>query len=221
MNKVYINIIKYLFFFIFLISILFFFFKNNIILFKNNNFQKKIFFMQKNKINFFENNKIYNIGETIKVIIKEKIIAVHNSNEETKNNKNKKIDILGDFPNYFNIKKNKNYDFLNIYNKKNEEISNEKNSKIKNIFLNIISVTIKKILSNGNLIIEGEKNIKINNITENIYISGIINPKMIDINNTIKSYNISNIIIKYNSICTNKYNNINWLKNLLMYILYI
>ncbi|WP_343189658.1 flagellar basal body L-ring protein FlgH [Buchnera aphidicola] len=86
---------------------------------------------------------------------------------------------------------------INLY--KNKKIRKLKNKKlfINNVFINTLTVTISKILSNGNFIIIGEKKIFINNHKEYLHVSGIVDPKNINKKKIINSAQVANLNIKY------------------------
>lgn len=60
-----------------------------------------------------------------------------------------------------------------------------------------ISVTVSRVLANGNLIIQGESWITINQGREYIRLTGIVRPKDIDHNNSISSQRIADARISY------------------------
>lgn len=70
-----------------------------------------------------------------------------------------------------------------------------------------ISVTVAKVLPNGNMVIQGEKWIRINQGNEFIQLSGIIRPQDIQPDNTISSDRVANARISYGG--TGQVNNAN------------
>ncbi len=60
-----------------------------------------------------------------------------------------------------------------------------------------ISVTVARVLANGNLVVQGEKWIRINQGNEFVQLSGIIRPQDIRADNTITSNRIANARISY------------------------
>ncbi|ASQ45584.1 flagellar basal body L-ring protein FlgH [Legionella clemsonensis] len=70
-----------------------------------------------------------------------------------------------------------------------------------------ISVTVAKVLSNGNMVVQGEKWIHINQGSEFVRLSGIIRPQDIRPDNTITSDRIANARIAYGG--TGQINNTN------------
>lgn len=67
----------------------------------------------------------------------------------------------------------------------------------KNAFTGTITVTVTDLYPNGNLVIAGEKQMVIGNSTEFIKISGVIDPKFVDRNNTIESTKVADAKIEY------------------------
>lgn len=70
-----------------------------------------------------------------------------------------------------------------------------------------ISVTVSRVLSNGNMLIQGEKWVKINQGNEFIQLSGVIRPQDIRPDNTIISEKVANARISYGG--TGQANNTN------------
>ena len=79
-----------------------------------------------------------------------------------------------------------------------------------------ISVTVNRVLANGNLVIQGEKWVKINQGEEYIRLSGIVRPQDIRADNSTTSYRIANARISYGG--TGQVNNTNaqgWLSRIM------
>lgn len=66
-----------------------------------------------------------------------------------------------------------------------------------NTFEGTITVTVKEVLSNGNLKVVGEKQIAINQGTEFIRFSGVVNPRTIDGDNAVVSTQVADARIEY------------------------
>lgn len=73
----------------------------------------------------------------------------------------------------------------------------EGESKQNNRLQGSISVTVSKVLSNGNLIVQGEKWIRINQGNEYVRLSGIVRPQDIRADNSIESSRVANARIAY------------------------
>ncbi|WP_172598449.1 flagellar basal body L-ring protein FlgH [Buchnera aphidicola] len=98
------------------------------------------------------------------------------------------------------------YSYLFLIKKQISYFSESEKTKkpftLKKIYLNNIihlrfSVKIVSILKNKNLNVFGEKKILINNHHQIIQFHGVINPKKINLSDSIQSYKISNFVIKY------------------------
>lgn len=79
-----------------------------------------------------------------------------------------------------------------------------------------ISVTVSKVLANGNMIVQGEKWIQINQGKEYVRLSGVVRPQDIRADNSINSDRIANARISYGG--TGQINNTNaqgWLARIL------
>jgi len=75
-----------------------------------------------------------------------------------------------------------------------------------------ITVTVERVLSNGNLMIRGQKNIGINQGSEYIKLSGIVRPQDIRSDNSVVSTRIANAHIVYGGQgVINDANNQGWL----------
>jgi len=73
----------------------------------------------------------------------------------------------------------------------------EGESKQNNQLTGSISVTVSKVLANGNLLVQGEKWIRINQGNEYVRLSGIVRPQDIKPDNTINSSRVANARIAY------------------------
>ncbi|MFW6342307.1 MAG: flagellar basal body L-ring protein FlgH, partial [Halothiobacillaceae bacterium] len=75
-----------------------------------------------------------------------------------------------------------------------------------------ITVTVARVLPNGNLIVRGEKFLGINQGTEFVRVSGIVRPQDIGSDNTIDSTRIADARISYGGQgIINDANNMGWL----------
>lgn len=77
------------------------------------------------------------------------------------------------------------------------KFTGEGESKQNNKLTGSISVTVAKVLSNGNLVVQGEKWIRINQGNEFIRLSGLVRPQDIEPDNTINSSRVANARIGY------------------------
>ncbi|CAL4321704.1 flagellar basal body L-ring protein FlgH [Buchnera aphidicola] len=163
----------------------------------------------------FQDNHKYKIGDTITVLIQESFQSKNQTSYHFIKQNNQKINI--------NIQKNflkndKDHAKKSIENNDKKYISRLNKYLNKNIFITTITTQITDIDSYGNFKIYGEKKISCNEYSENIQFSGIINPKMIDMHNSIPSSLISNLHIKYCNKQDYPVQKNNWIKQILFMI---
>lgn len=65
------------------------------------------------------------------------------------------------------------------------------------VFTSTITTRVVKVLSNGNLIVEGYRDIQLNNETQRLYIEGMINPAQLDSNSSISSSQVAELRLLY------------------------
>lgn len=89
----------------------------------------------------------------------------------------------------------------------------------KNTFSGTITVTVQRVLENGNLSVVGEKQIAINQGTEFIRFSGVVNPRTISGSNTVVSTQVSDARIEYvGNGYINEAQQMGWLQRLFLNI---
>lgn len=89
-------------------------------------------------------------------------------------------------------------------------------SKQNNKLQGSISVTVAKVLANGNMIVQGEKWVRINQGSEFVQLSGIVRPQDIRADNTISSDRVANARISYGGVGqVNNSNAQGWLARIL------
>ncbi|CAL4323475.1 Flagellar L-ring protein [Buchnera aphidicola (Protaphis terricola)] len=168
----------------------------------------------------FEDHRSHNIGDIITIVLQENISASNSSFSNMSRNSISSLGmsitpgqlnpILG-----FNVNDSKTgFDSLG----KNDFYGKGSNSA-KNTFTGLMTVTVKKVLPNGNLQVVGEKQVAINEGVEFIRFSGVVNPHNINKNNLIASTQIADTRIEY--ISNNRINEthkIGWLQRLLLKI---
>ncbi|WP_343183885.1 flagellar basal body L-ring protein FlgH [Buchnera aphidicola (Ceratovacuna keduensis)] len=151
---------------------------------------------EKKNSSLFEQEKKYKVGDLISILIQENTIATNRTAENTKRyassllgNKEKKYEnnrLTMILKNFFRL------------NQKSENNLFGSGQNISENFLSgIITVTVKQILPNENLLVSGTKNIVINRGNETIKFSGIINPDNIKKNNKIISTRVADIKVEY------------------------
>lgn len=69
-----------------------------------------------------------------------------------------------------------------------------------NKLIGSMSVTVAKVLANGNLVVQGEKWVRINQSKEFVQVSGIVRPRDIGIDNAVNSDRVANARIYYGGV---------------------
>jgi flagellar L-ring protein precursor FlgH len=67
-------------------------------------------------------------------------------------------------------------------------------------FTTTVTARVVKVLNNGNLILEGARDIQINNETQRLYVAGLVDPRMLNAGNTIRSSQVSDLRIGYGGV---------------------
>lgn len=86
---------------------------------------------------------------------------------------------------------------LDIITDTDQEFDGEGDTQQQNKLRGTISVTVIRVLSNGNLVIQGESWVTINQGREYIRLAGIVRPEDIDQNNAVSSQRIADARISY------------------------
>ncbi|QCO70898.1 flagellar basal body L-ring protein FlgH [Buchnera aphidicola] len=146
----------------------------------------------------FEDHRPHNIGDTITIVLQENISASNSSASDMSRNGTTNLGIKmtpGQLNPMLDIDVKDNTTSLDSTGRNN--FSGKGSNSAKNKFTGLITVTVKKVFSNGNLKVVGEKQVAINEGTEFIRFSGVINPNNINKNNLIASTHIADARIEY------------------------
>jgi len=153
-------------------------------------------YRQDSSISLFKDNKAYQIGDILTVLLSEKTNA--STLASTNTSKNDQADIgvsslFGGVGNYRGVP------VLDAGVKAKRNFSGSGNSSQSNSLRGDITVAVVDILKNGNLVVQGEKIIKINQGAESVNFSGVLRPQDIGADNTISSTKVANAKIYYGS----------------------
>jgi flagellar L-ring protein precursor FlgH len=145
-------------------------------------------------ISLFETNRARHVGDILTVLLVERTDAQKRA--QTTGKKDDKIEMPN--PLLYGRKPalGAGYDLgINIETKRKFDGQGE--SRQNNRLDGNISVTVAKVLANGNLVVQGEKWIRINQGNEFVRLVGIVRPFDIKPDNTIESSRIANARIAY------------------------
>ncbi len=142
----------------------------------------------------FEDIKARRVGDLITVILQEQTNAAKSASTNTSKDSN--IDMPG--PTLLGLPVTyKGREILHNSLKNNTKFAGAGDSSQSNSLSGNITVTVAKVLSNGNLVVRGEKVLTLNQGSEVVRISGLIRTSDISPDNTIVSTQIANANITY------------------------
>ncbi|KAF8818206.1 flagellar basal body L-ring protein FlgH [Rickettsia endosymbiont of Cardiosporidium cionae] len=154
-------------------------------------------------VQFFQDNKSWNTGDILRVIVQIKDSASLNNSTKNFRSSKKDLGITNLFGAELAMKKfwnnkvdtkklvntNTNYNHKGTGNiEREEEINTE------------IAATVIKILPNGNLVIHGNQEIRVNYELRQVRVVGIVRPKDITSDNSINSNKIAEARIAYGGV---------------------
>lgn len=142
----------------------------------------------------FEDRRPRNVGDTLTIVLQENVSASKSSSANASRNGSLNLGVKT-APRYLQgLLGNGNVDMEisgdNVFGGKG-------GANASNTFSGTITVTVKGVLSNGNLQVVGEKQIAINQGTEFIRFSGVVNPRTISGSNSVVSSQVADARIEY------------------------
>lgn len=158
----------------------------------------------------FEDRRPRNVGDILTIVLQENVSASKSSSANASRSGDSSFSVPV-VPRYLEgLLGNKKAD-LEI--KGENDFSGKGGANAQNKFSGTITVTVDRVLTNGNLHVIGEKQIAINQGTEFIRFSGIVNPRTIDGSNTVASTKVSDARIEYvGDGYINEAQNMGWLQ---------
>lgn len=167
---------------------------------QNTHMQKTNSLWRPGSVKFFRDNRAWRVGDIIRVSVSIRDSAKLDNSTSNKRNSNNKMGLTS----LFGTEK----DLATILSKKanpasllgNGSTSDHEGkgniSRNENIQTEIAAL-VRKVLPNGNLIIQGHQEVRVNSELREIKIAGIIRPKDISNTNSIKSDQIAEARISY------------------------
>ncbi len=157
--------------------------------------------------NMFADSRPYRVGDILTVVMEESMQASKSAQTAT----GKSQDTAISPPNVLGLT-NPAIERLNAEISGERDFSGDGESSQENTLNGQITVTVARVLSNGNLVIRGQKWIGINQGSEYIKLAGIVRPQDIASDNTIMSTRVANAQIAYGGEgVINDSNNMGWL----------
>lgn len=164
----------------------------------------------------FEDRRARNIGDTLIIVLNEKLQASKQSGSNVDKSGSTSLSIptlTGNLP----------FKFLqgtSAAGSSENKFSGKGDSASSNAFTGVITVTVIEVLGNGNLLVSGEKQIGINQGSEFIRFSGVVNPTTVINNNTVSSTQVADARIEYRGTgYIDEAQTMGWLSRLFMTVL--
>lgn len=129
-------------------------------------------------------SKSYKVGDIITVIILESASAVSKAGTDTNANDSLSLGFNSNLTTLYHPGKNISGSTGSTYK------GTGSTTRTNNVTAKVAAVVVK-VLSNGNLLIEGEHRVEVNGETQTITISGMVRPIDVTIANTIYSYQVA------------------------------
>ena len=142
----------------------------------------------------FEDRRPRNIGDTLTIVLQENVSASKSSSANASRNGASTFGVATS-PRYLEgLLGNARAD-MDISG--DSTFGGKGGANANNTFSGTITVTVDRVLANGNLHVVGEKQIAINQGTEFIRFSGVVNPRTISGNNAVTSTQVADARIEY------------------------
>jgi len=140
----------------------------------------------------FEDRRARNIGDTLTVLINEKLSASRSSDSSAQRTGSSafSVPIIARLP-------GKSFQEGSLDASSEGKFEGKGATSSDNVFTGTITATVVEVLPNGNLVISGEKQIGLNKNTETVRVSGVVNPVHIVSGNAISSTQIADARIDY------------------------
>ena len=140
----------------------------------------------------FEDKRARHVGDTLIVLIAEKISASNKSGSQAERSGS----LAASMPTNFGLP-GKSFQGATLAASSANKFNGKGESTANNDFTGTIAVTVIEELANGNLIVAGEKQIALEQGAEKIRFSGVVNPTTIGAANTVQSSQIADARMEY------------------------
>jgi flagellar L-ring protein precursor FlgH len=141
----------------------------------------------------FENAVAHRVGDTVTIRLLESTNASKTSSTNTKKASDAEINAAGGLASQITL----NGEAIALGYDTDTNFSGSGTSAQSNKLEGLVTVTVAKRLSNGNLVVRGQKWLTLNQGSEFVRVQGIIRPTDIDVDNTVPSYKVADAVISY------------------------
>lgn len=140
----------------------------------------------------FEDVRARNVGDTLIIQIQERTAA----NKKGSSQANREAETSASVTS-LNRVPGKSVLGLSVGGESSNTFSGGGQAASSNDFTGAIAVTVVEVLANGNLVVSGEKQIAMSQGTEYIRFSGVVNPRLISVANSVASTQVAEARIEY------------------------
>lgn len=152
----------------------------------------------------FSDVKAHEVGDVITIVLNESIQASNQASTNTKKKNSVNIanpTVLGSSPEFgapgiLPLASNRN-NTLAANLSSDQQFGGSGDSSQSNSLTGYVTVTVARILANGDLLVRGQKHLTLNQGEEVIDLSGIVRPEDISQDNTVPSYKVADAHIRY------------------------
>lgn len=144
------------------------------------------------RMSLFEDRRARRVGDVLTIRIEEKTTASKSSSSDASRTGSTSLSV----PTIYGLP-GKSFQGASLDAKSGNTFEGKGSSASNNVFTGDVTVTVIKVLGNGNLLVSGQKQISINQGTEYIRFSGVVNPTTIDGSNTVSSTKVADARIEY------------------------
>ncbi len=142
----------------------------------------------------FEDRRPRNIGDTLTIVLQENVSASKSSSSNASRKGSSSFGLTAT-PRFLNGLLGG--DKTSFDGSGGHDFDGKGGATANNTFTGTITVTVDKVLTNGNLNVVGEKQIAINQGAEFIRFSGVVNPRTINASNSVVSTSVADARIEY------------------------
>ncbi len=140
----------------------------------------------------FEDRRARHVGDTLTVLINEKLSASQKAATSTSRSGSVSVDVptIKGFP-------GKTFQGAGVDAQGDNKFSGKGETTDDNVFTGNITATVVEVLANGNLVVAGEKRIGVNRNSSTLRFSGVVNPAAISGANTVSSTQVADARLDY------------------------
>ncbi|MDY6980296.1 MAG: flagellar basal body L-ring protein FlgH [Pseudomonadota bacterium] len=146
------------------------------------------------RVSLFENPTASRVGDILTILLQEETSA--SASSSTNSAKDQQVDMPGPELAGDQVTQNGKPILQNNLGA-NRQFNGQGDSAMNSSFEGKLSVTVHKVLANGNLVVRGQKVLLLNQSDEYIRFMGIVRPQDVNPDNTISSHRVADVRVAY------------------------